>query len=430
MATLSYYTRPSKADKSALIYLLFNYGRGNRFRKSTGIQLSDVEHWNEKDQKVRSTTKEPMHARHNTFLRNLKNVLLEEYEKCQLRNEAFSNKDAERVLLEFNNTSLREPKKAKQLSLNEYIDKYIQYLPSKRTKKGSLLKAGTIKSHLNALTFFKNYQEIHGIILFKEINEQLYHEVVSHAEKNELSKNYIGKLIARFKEFLNWLKESKEVKLPNYKADKWIVLKEDADTIYLTTNELDKIEEVNLNGYNPYYKRVRDLFIIGAYSGLRVSDYNKLTYKHIFIHEGTKYFRVWSQKTEEEVIIPVHHKVEAILKRNGGLPESVPDQKINEIMKEIGELAGIDNKVIIRKTIGGKLTTKQQPKYELIQNHTGRRSFCTNAYLSGLDTLAIMSVSGHRTEKMFMKYIKVTKQQYAKRIAQHPFFQKPQTKLR
>ena len=62
-------------------------------------------------------------------------------------------------------------------------------------------------------------------------------------------------------------------------------------------------------------------------------------------------------------------------------------------------------------------------KHELIQTHTARRSFCTNAYLQGLDTLDIMAISGHKTETSFLKYIKVTREQRAKRIASHPFFQ-------
>ena len=64
----------------------------------------------------------------------------------------------------------------------------------------------------------------------------------------------------------------------------------------------------------------------------------------------------------------------------------------------------------------------KRPKYEMIKTHTARRSFCTNAYLSGMDTLEIMALSGHKTETNFMKYIKVTARERAKRIAEHKFF--------
>ena len=64
-----------------------------------------------------------------------------------------------------------------------------------------------------------------------------------------------------------------------------------------------------------------------------------------------------------------------------------------------------------------------KPKYEMIKTHTTRRSFCTNAYLSGMDSLDIMALSGHKTEKNFLRYIQVTRHQRAKRIAEHKFFQ-------
>ena len=49
-----------------------------------------------------------------------------------------------------------------------------------------------------------------------------------------------------------------------------------------------------------------------------------------------------------------------------------------------------------------------RPKYELITSHTARRSGVTNLYKTGLlDTREMMSISGHLSEKVFEKYIKV-----------------------
>tara|TARA_B110000211_G_scaffold197072_1_gene226400 strand:+ start:412 stop:534 length:123 start_codon:yes stop_codon:yes gene_type:complete len=40
-----------------------------------------------------------------------------------------------------------------------------------------------------------------------------------------------------------------------------------------------------------------------------------------------------------------------------------------------------------------------------------------------MDTLDIMALSGHKTGTNFLKYIKVTGKERAKRIAEHKFFQ-------
>jgi len=55
--------------------------------------------------------------------------------------------------------------------------------------------------------------------------------------------------------------------------------------------------------------------------------------------------------------------------------------------------------------------------------HSNIRDCYSYAYLSGMDSLDIMALSGHKTEANFLKYIKVTEKERAKRIAEHKFFQ-------
>ena len=69
-------------------------------------------------------------------------------------------------------------------------------------------------------------------------------------------------------------------------------------------------------------------------------------------------------------------------------------------------------------------------KYEMIKTHTARRSFCTNSYLLGMNSMDIMALSGHKTTANFLKYIKVTGEESAKRIAEHKFFHHSNTQKR
>jgi hypothetical protein len=78
---------------------------------------------------------------------------------------------------------------------------------------------------------------------------------------------------------------------------------------------------------------------------------------------------------------------------------------------------------VIEQTKGGRKVVYKRLKYEMIKTHTARRSFCTNAYLTKMDTLDIMALSGHKTETDFLKYIKVKGKERAKRLAEHEFFQ-------
>ena len=124
------------------------------------------------------------------------------------------------------------------------------------------------------------------------------------------------------------------------------------------------------------------------------------------------------QKTNTSVTIPLHPVVKEILKKyNNQMPEPITDQRFNEYIKDACKMAKIDSVESFTRTVGGKLVTVSKPKYELVSSHTGRRSFCTNMYLHGLDTLMIRSISGHKTEKSFLKYIKVSQKEHAEIMA-------------
>jgi hypothetical protein len=82
------------------------------------------------------------------------------------------------------------------------------------------------------------------------------------------------------------------------------------------------------------------------------------------------------------------------------------EQVMNRNLKAIGRLCGIDGEIVVETTEGGRITSYKRLKYEMMKTHTARRSFCTNAYLLGMDSLDIMALSGHKTEANFLKYIR------------------------
>jgi integrase len=167
----------------------------------------------------------------------------------------------------------------------------------------------------------------------------------------------------------------------------------------------------------------RDLFMIGAYTGLRVSDFNRLTKSHIKVDGDFKYIEIKTKKTGKVVVIPINSIVQKILdKRNGNPPNKMPDQNINMLLKKIGEKAKLNETIQIEKTIVGKKTIIKKLKSDLITNHTARRSFATNAYKAGLPTYDIMQITSHKTEKTFYKYIKITPLEALRKTAKHEFF--------
>lgn len=159
---------------------------------------------------------------------------------------------------------------------------------------------------------------------------------------------------------------------------------------------------------------------LGAFTGLRFSDFSRLEWKNI-TNTGT--ISIQTQKTGTKVVIPIHPVVREILDRGYDFSSSMSDQKINRYIKEVGKIAGIDGMVTINRNVGGRTVTESVPKYSLITTHTARRSFATNAYKSGVPTIAIMKITGHREESTFLRYIKVSEEENAEMLKRHSFFQ-------
>jgi hypothetical protein len=50
-------------------------------------------------------------------------------------------------------------------------------------------------------------------------------------------------------------------------------------------------------------------------------------------------------------------------------------------------------------------------------------------YLAGIPTIDIMKISGHKTEKEFLKYINVSKEETAINLSDHPYFNRAGLKV-
>lgn len=107
------------------------------------------------------------------------------------------------------------------------------------------------------------------------------------------------------------------------------------------------------------------------------------------------------------MVIPLNKIVVSILKKRKFRFEKIfSTWYYSKSIKKIAKYAGFNEKVIFYRTEKGKLVEKTFEKWQLMSTHTARRSFATNAYLSGVPTLVIMRITGHSTEHSFMRYIR------------------------
>ena len=188
--------------------------------------------------------------------------------------------------------------------------------------------------------------------------------------------------------------------------------KEDSETIALTREELDILQNLDLSA-KPRLDRVRDLFMVGCWTGCRFGDLEKV--KPSDIRDNR--LHVKQSKTGERVLIPLHPVVQSIMEKYGGsFPPLLSTQKFNQFVKEVCEEAKLNDPVHITQTKGGIKRTVKYQKWQLIGSHTGRRTFCTIQYKAGFPAIGLMKISGHKTEASFLRYIRVSRDENAKML--------------
>jgi len=98
------------------------------------------------------------------------------------------------------------------------------------------------------------------------------------------------------------------------------------DTCYLNESELQQLKDADFSKI-PHLARVRDWFLLFAWTGSRFSDLKKVEKTDIV--DGYITFR--QQKTNEKVVIPLHPVVLEILEKyDFNLPSPITNQRFNK----------------------------------------------------------------------------------------------------
>lgn len=191
------------------------------------------------------------------------------------------------------------------------------------------------------------------------------------------------------------------------------------DEIYLTPQEIEMLRKADLK---PSLQRVRDLFLVGCYTGLRFSDLGQVNSKRVIIINGTPVLRIDTQKTKHIVTLPVSQALADILRR---YPDGIPlisNQKMNKYLKILAELAGLTQMVEVTEYRAGQPVRLQFRKCDLIYTHTARRSFATNGVIAGIPIPEMMKFTGHKSLSSFIRYIRTSNDDAALLYSTHAFF--------
>lgn len=180
--------------------------------------------------------------------------------------------------------------------------------------------------------------------------------------------------------------------------------------IFLTPDEIEKLRRCQIPATLSHLERVRDVFLFCCFTGLRYSDANNL--RRSDVKEDT--IEVTTIKTADSLTIELNYQSKAILEKykdadfedDKALPV-ISNQRMNDYIKELGQLAGIDEPIRETYYKGNERIDKVSPKYKLLGTHTGRRTFICTALSLGIPVNVVMKWTGHSDYKAMKPYVDI-----------------------
>lgn len=402
MAKVNYYLS-SKADSKDNRLILLYYSYNDRRLMFSTNETVNKKNWNPKSKRVKTSVSGSLEI--NGKLDSYSEQIQSMYRRLQLNNELIND---EIIKENISNIILNKKNREVKPDFLQFIELFLENVKSTRAS-ATMLAYNTTVVHLKK---FHTDRTKNKRLEFNDIDLNFYNDFINYLTNAKLSKNSIGKHIKIIKVFLNEATERGINDNLKFRSKKFKVLKEDSDSIYLNESEIERLYKLNLSKL-PHLEKVRDLFIIGCWTGLRFGDLSKVDGDNI----KDDFLTIRTQKTDQKIVIPIHKLVKQILEKyDYMLPKAISNQKMNDYIKKICEKAKINEEIITTITKGGKVVSEKTKKFNLVSSHTSRRSFATNQYLRGVPSRLIMMITSHKTETIFLKYIKVTAQEEANRL--------------
>ena len=263
-------------------------------------------------------------------------------------------------------------------------------------------KFAAVKNHLT------NFRE--GLT-FEFFDERGLNDYVGYLrDVKEMRNTTIGKQLSFLKWFLRWAYKKGVHQNNAYDSYKPKLKSTQKKIIFLTWNELNRLREFKIPSNKQALERVRDVFLFQCFTGLRYSDVFNLRRSDI---KGD-HIEVTTVKTSDSLIIELNNHSKAILDKykdvafeDDKVLPVITNQKMNDYLKELAELAGIDEPVRQTYYRGNERIDEVTPKYALLGTHAGRRTFICNALALGIPPQVVMKWTGHNDYKAMKPYIDI-----------------------
>lgn len=307
--------------------------------------------------------------------------------------------DIDTIRLEFD----KEFKRVEAVS-NSFFDVYKLFLKFKENDSSDNANSeSTINRYKYNETLLKEFQKEKKIVLhFNKINDSFYNSYLNYCVTvKKHSANTLRRNIGLLKTFLNWALENNYTYNSEFKKFK-SPRAQVTDEVALTLKQVKELYDHDFSKQKKL-ERVRDMFVFGCATGMRISNYSKVKKNDI---EGG-YIKVVDKKNNDKQLkIPLNDFSISILEKYDYNLPSVSTQKFNVYIKEVFEKMELTHTIKKITRIGNKVIETDVPFKDRISSHTARRSFITIMKNKKIPDKVIMEFTGHRSLEVFNKYYK------------------------
>ena len=366
---------------------------GRRELISTQIPMS-LQFWDIKKQEVKSGKGAPINRKkiNDTFAEKRKAI----YDFIE---DAFLN--GIYVDKKHLNAFFKEDKLDENLDNLEAIFK--KFITEHRTADGFPVKYKTRQKYTTLKNRIMQFQGDDKFIP-KRINNEWVKRFRTFLQGEQLNDNSVAKHLTVLKTFKTFL-STIGIKIPAELEKLKIVEKEQIVNI-IEKQELEILE--NLEFENNFLSQVRDVFLFQCYTGQRYSDIESITHDCISTKAGHNVWLVSTQKTDDNLVIPLNKKAITILERYQHLSTPLPrytNQYFNQSLKEMAKVANLTR--IVKKVCFYNNVKKEIsiPLHEAISSHMARKSFISLSTQRGIPERFVRDVSGHKSERSFKRYL-------------------------
>ncbi len=285
--------------------------------------------WSNKMQNLKNQVDEETKEFYRDIIKKIKDHIIQSFVRDFTLGKVINSDWLKQIVKEYYNRPASD--KDYTLLFVPFIDKFIEDSKNRiNQSSGKKIAERTIQKYTTTKCQIEAYETIVKTkFLIKDIDLAFHKSFTTYLKiDKQYSNTMVEKIISQIKTFVRAAKEYGFSTSTDIDSRKFTFSRDETLDTYHPESEIEKIFNLDLSN-NDRLLDVRDNYIIGLRTGLRISDLKRI---HEFHFTTGRILIASTEKTGSIVEIPIHPQIKSILERRDNiLPKIISEQKFNLI---------------------------------------------------------------------------------------------------